>query len=1325
MGVRGYGRLGFVMLALCAVVCWPGVSSAEQPKLFDVSGTWVVESMRQSSLDRPQVTHPCLVTVIESKNLPMYGNDRLTLRVNGGGTNKGGTWYLSYEGTYHHFHGWADSHNKPVTDKDFYCGVGETVYDLEGKLLINAGENAPFKFSADGTLTSPGNYEHPKKLELSAATNRDPCRPTGRRNATVLFPGGKSSNIRLEVNFTGDESNKNIEPKGCHGDLHDPYEGLRVSKCEPCDAGEVTFNRVGAGGGLAPRGDFSGFLREATPKGGKTKRPIPNGTIMLYRQTGLVGPRKGGETVADYRAYLEKNKLGVLEGTTEPDDKGRFEFKDVPILERGEEGGWKRVNYTVIVVGAHRTDKPINGKPQELMFESTIFNNQHAGTNYDRKLYLKVTAALGAKRAVARDLIALSKTQYGPVEQKVKKYLDKIGNGTGMIKPTPARIEGVRRAVWAERSVQLAGRHAKTFNKLFLKHFGSFAAGLYSQFGSTRSQRLSNRLERLKHIRTTQYSRIAGKKGFGNIKKADYRELQSRVDKLFAADDELATAYVIDWMKSMTKYVVDYMNQNLRSKEDRKTVRLVHDVMLEVIDAMATNERSGLVALAIKKVVEASEPLLWDQSPVSFAARTKEDLERSVTEMKNWSDNIAGDYERDREKLLNRLAWMNGRADAAQAIILGAAEFAAAFSTASDIFSYGEPIPQVATAKKISVGAKFLSQYIAFGRAAVLAFIELPLAAEDGVNLAFGMQSTFEGPAPVTGKLTPLDADVADDPFDDLQKSIDEIDSEIYRGDYADALGIFVGADSEFPGFDESAEKYHRWVDRASAAVRAVKVDSPAKAEEAAEALRELRRSELELAETRSMLVDFFLDLFALEFEGNDPEFDRREDAVDDRLDREVVGGLEHGVRKFLYGAQKDDAEMYPAVVVDEVEVVSQTSGEGSVAKKGDKLDVKAHVSNVSTADVSDVSAVLEPAAPKGHVKIEGDAEKTIGTIEAFDKSGDADTAQVSWTVTYTGEKDFSGGLLFDVNLRESGGRPTTFIGESGHELVRLDWKLVDSDLDTLPDAWEREHGLDPSADDSGEDTDGDGLSNRAELNLGTAPSKKDSDGDGIDDGEETRLGMDGARTNPRKKDTDGDGVDDKADGNPIDASTDKGNPGETWKEPEVSVEKTKVSMEEKNIVMVDVKNAGEGTLHWTARSSDDRLAVGNPGPPYYRTGEGPLIITFPGDTGHPYRAPNVEIWVIDIGGAEQDAEKIVVDLPGDPPAPAGADAGDTGMHAGDVVGGLPAPDGGLDSPGEGGDGEGVGGGCWCSSSRTRPGSSFVLFLCAVVLGLRRRRGAP
>jgi hypothetical protein len=100
-------------------------------------------------------------------------------------------------------------------------------------------------------------------------------------------------------------------------------------------------------------------------------------------------------------------------------------------------------------------------------------------------------------------------------------------------------------------------------------------------------------------------------------------------------------------------------------------------------------------------------------------------------------------------------------------------------------------------------------------------------------------------------------------------------------------------------------------------------------------------------------------------------------------------------------------------------------------------------------------------------------------------------------------------------------GGPRTLLPESAVESYAI--TPDDADNDFLPDAWETQHGLNPSDNGSidqarqGErgDFDGDGLTNLEEYLLGTDPTNSDTDGDGVSDYDEVNaLGTDALTAN-------------------------------------------------------------------------------------------------------------------------------------------------------------------------------------------------------------------
>ena len=117
------------------------------------------------------------------------------------------------------------------------------------------------------------------------------------------------------------------------------------------------------------------------------------------------------------------------------------------------------------------------------------------------------------------------------------------------------------------------------------------------------------------------------------------------------------------------------------------------------------------------------------------------------------------------------------------------------------------------------------------------------------------------------------------------------------------------------------------------------------------------------------------------------------------------------------------------------------------------------------------------------------------------------------------------GGSELKINLHSD----SWLVGLVALQIVDM---ASDQDGDTIPDSWEREHGLDPSNPEDGiSDPDGDQLTNIDEFAQRTDPHEKDSDGDGLTDGVETNnaafSSLDNTGTDPLNPDTDRDGLSD------------------------------------------------------------------------------------------------------------------------------------------------------------------------------------------------------
>ncbi len=337
--------------------------------------------------------------------------------------------------------------------------------------------------------------------------------------------------------------------------------------------------------------------------------------------------------------------------------------------------------------------------------------------------------------------------------------------------------------------------------------------------------------------------------------------------------------------------------------------------------------------------------------------------------------------------------------------------------------------------------------------------------------------------------------------------------------------------------------------------------------------------------------------------------------------------------------------EMLPTVNVRLFRPESMETGDSSIMASPEEFSVRAHISNLSSIPVSELSALLVITSPKESVAVVGEAELPVGsgTLVPGDsvRGSGEDEADVEWTIRYQGDLTDES-ILLAVYVLESGRGPVSFLTFEGQQLLLVDPLQTDKDFDGMFDEYELENGLDMNADDSEQDADNDGLTNLIEFEIGTRANQRDSDGDGLSDGEEYRSGEDGFVTDPLNKDTDGDGVPDNFDRAPDDATT--SDAVETPGDPEVAVDKKVITLTpEAPIAAVIVTNSGEGTLYWIAGSLNDALAVTCPEFPSVQEA-GILIISVP--PGFIFEAEEMAetvVRVVDAFGADTDWQEIVV----------------------------------------------------------------------------------
>lgn len=157
-----------------------------------------------------------------------------------------------------------------------------------------------------------------------------------------------------------------------------------------------------------------------------------------------------------------------------------------------------------------------------------------------------------------------------------------------------------------------------------------------------------------------------------------------------------------------------------------------------------------------------------------------------------------------------------------------------------------------------------------------------------------------------------------------------------------------------------------------------------------------------------------------------------------------------------------------------------------------------------------------------------------LGTDEYVHHGLGTDTTSDNWiTFTRDLEKD-----LHDAQPENNIISVNKFlIRGSGYVDDITTFTFIDNDKDGIPDELELNVGLNPNApSDASGDLDGDGLSNIEEFHLGTAINNQDSDGDALSDWIEfSKL-----KTNPLLKDSDGNGVNDGDEDSDHDGITNK-----------------------------------------------------------------------------------------------------------------------------------------------------------------------------------------
>ncbi|MCG8612535.1 MAG: hypothetical protein MI864_18645 [Pseudomonadales bacterium] len=188
-----------------------------------------------------------------------------------------------------------------------------------------------------------------------------------------------------------------------------------------------------------------------------------------------------------------------------------------------------------------------------------------------------------------------------------------------------------------------------------------------------------------------------------------------------------------------------------------------------------------------------------------------------------------------------------------------------------------------------------------------------------------------------------------------------------------------------------------------------------------------------------------------------------------------------------------------------------------------DNGDLAYHDAHMHVSMTFDGSRVLFTSPAANMVLDDGNNAEDVfvshpGTLAAASFDTDLDTMPDVWEVDFGLNPNNASDAVSDF---DSDG-----IGNAGEYEYGTDPTSVDSDDDMLPELWEVNNGYNPTdSSDALLDSDGDGLTTFDEYQAGTNPRNADSDVDGLPDKWELENGFNPTDSSDAQLDTDGDGL--------------------------------------------------------------------------------------------------------------------------------------------------------------------------------------------------------
>lgn len=1002
---------------------------------------------------------------------------------------------------------------------------------------------------------------------------------------------------------------------------------------------------------------------------------VERALLRVWIQKGPIAERDGSETSAEF----EERVLGQVDGLFEElylrplsggdytfGEPGRFETSPLPIFRMASHGGkevWEPALYTLQVSGARTEefvrDPPVTGEPTgettTLPFADLVVPNLRPGqlpVDYP----LQALFAVGGKLAMIDSVQRACPNNFTIPELVAKTWVEQLEDGS--LELTDERNEGVQRAIWSELVVRDGALLARKLLNTGLEGLGVLLGDLFDDLVKFESADLRSAKKRAKEI---EAKRTQIDQNYANLFQLDPEDVNLDSEMQRALD----TVRDVDFAGQVGKISKSI---NFLVRESMRLVGIENEALLAIPDwvgknvnfvarAVKTQTIQGAFKGDIKKFIVETVPTFTDnlvdddEFPWAWCALTAPLLTDSANTMSTWSVANREEYLSDREATLAITNSLNKVGTDLLTDLIYVQFAAEAADVSSDVFAaVGTAIKQAKAISELAEQVKYGLNVLTFVQPVAFVFSNLRNVLEIASRQAYGLPPAMALPADAAGVRTrsissfraaaPTPAPAAlSDPLYALQ-------FQLQGDDIGGAISTFAGAG---PGSVVAAAEADRLAARAFE-MSVSSVDPSADRPDFIAALARLIEDRAEFEAVKQELFeavgDLFVGVLTLAYEGSDDlayvaERNRALNLIDVVLSR--LSDVDAQIQDVAGRAAA--LTFLPAVVAESVRLESQDTGSDLVSQSPETFDVTATVRNVSTASVGDIVARLVITSRSGATTVAGSTDVSVGTLAADDlvAGSGPDEEMVSWEVSYSG--DLSDEILdLEVELLEAGEEPVGFASLSTSRRTTIDPEITDVDLDRQPDAWEIAHGLDPEVDDSTGDLDDDGLVNVAELAWGTDPDDDDSDNDGRSDGEEVAGGRNAEATDPLDPDSDDDGLLDGADPAPNDprpqAQPSPATAASEAADPEVALDRTTVTLApNRPVAVVEVSNAGGGTLEWMVDPGINPAFLVTQPPPGEVTTRDTLVLAVPGTFDFSGAGSvTVDVRVRDMGGAVKDA---------------------------------------------------------------------------------------